>query len=266
VSGARARSAREHRIEVDGRGIEYTVLRMARRRHVHLLVDDDGRVEVRTPWRYPASEVERLVREHAAWVGEAQERATSRRRARPRLVDGAELPLLDERLGLSVAGARRLEPSLGAHAQSRAPQPHLVLRTRAGRVWRDGARLHVVPLAAGEVPLRTLLERWYRREAKTWLPTRLAELAAPLGVSPSRIAIRGQRSRWGSCSTRGTISLNWRLMLVPRTLADYVLVHELCHLRHMNHSPRFWEMVASIVPDYGQRRVRLHAAQAGLPI
>ena len=96
---------------------------------------------------------------------------------------------------------------------------------------------------------------------------RASSIFAPrLGVRPSRLTIRGQRSRWGSCSGTGTVSLNWRLMLVPEALVDYVVVHELCHLRHMNHSPQFWEMVGGEIPDYLERRRRLDDLQRRLPL
>ena len=85
-------------------------------------------------------------------------------------------------------------------------------------------------------------------------------------MRPARLAIRGQRTRWGSCTSRGTVSLNWRLVLLPSRLADYVIVHELCHLRHMNHSRRFWSLVASVIPDWAERRSELDAAQATLAL
>ena len=104
------------------------------------------------------------------------------------------------------------------------------------------------------VAVRSALEGWYRREAAGHLPQRLGELAGKLGVTPGRISIRSQKTRWGSCSDRGTISLNWRLMLVSSELVDYILVHELCHLRHMDHSAKFWELVGGLIPDYPLRR------------
>jgi predicted metal-dependent hydrolase len=83
------------------------------------------------------------------------------------------------------------------------------------------------------------------------------EEAGALGVRYERIAIRGQRTRWGSCSTRGTLSFNWRLALAPFAVLDYVVVHELCHLREPNHSPRFWALVAARRPDWRASRAWL---------
>jgi predicted metal-dependent hydrolase len=137
----------------------------------------------------------------------------------------------------------------------------------------------VVPLRTSERTIRALLdehEEWLarqlsrapqrmlaltpmseaegRRRARRIL-TELAEREAPrLGVSFERIAIRDQRTRWGSCSSRGTLSFSWRLVLAPEAVADYVVVHELCHLREPNHSPRFWQLVEMARPQYREQR------------
>jgi predicted metal-dependent hydrolase len=85
-------------------------------------------------------------------------------------------------------------------------------------------------------------------------------------VQYSQVTVRAQRTRWGSCSSRGTINLNWRLMLMPSRLMDYVLAHELAHLREMNHSPAFWALVGSIFTDYRERRRDLEIAARQLPL
>ena len=93
-----------------------------------------------------------------------------------------------------------------------------------------------------------------RRAARELVTMLCEEEAEALGVRWSRIEIRDQRSRWGSCSTRGTLSFNWRLVLAPFEVLDYVVVHELCHLREPNHSPRFWALVAGRRPDWSASR------------
>ena len=240
--GARA-LIREGELALPGRRLAFRLRCTPRRRHVHLMVGDDGTVEVRAPWRYPLEAAEAVIRENARWVEAALGRAEARLARRPALVSGSRLPLLDEELELRVRGAVR--------------------RTRS-RVWRQADRLHV--WADDDDAVVSLLQGWYRREARTRLGERLAELSPRVGVSPGSVSIRSQRTRWGSCSSRGTISLNWRLVLVPARLADYVLVHELCHLRHMDHSPAFWAMVARVMPDHDLRRAELRARQASLPL
>ena len=101
---------------------------------------------------------------------------------------------------------------------------------------------------------RSALEKRYREAAKEYFPKRAAYYAYLLGVSYDRIRIAGQKTRWGSCSSNKTLSFNWKLMLAPPKVLDYVVVHEICHLREMNHSPRFWALVESLMPDYKQQR------------
>ena len=102
-------------------------------------------------------------------------------------------------------------------------------------------------------------ERWHLRSvANTLLPGRLMELAAQHGVAVARVSVRDQRSRWGSCGRDGHICLNWRLLLMPDWVRDYVLVHELMHLRRMDHSPKYWRLVAAAFPRYEAARTWLH--------
>jgi len=97
-----------------------------------------------------------------------------------------------------------------------------------------------------------------RRAARELVAMLIDEEAPEIGVEPARVQIRDQRSRWGSCSTRGTLSFNWRLVLAPFDVLDYVVVHELCHLREPNHSRRFWKLVEQRRPDWREQRDWLH--------
>ncbi len=95
------------------------------------------------------------------------------------------------------------------------------------------------------------------RAAKEQIPRRVAYFARQMGVTYGRITIREQKTRWGSCSSKGNLNFNWKLMLMPEEILDYVVVHELAHRREMNHSERFWTIVAEMLPDYRERRRRL---------
>lgn len=98
------------------------------------------------------------------------------------------------------------------------------------------------------------LEKRYRKAAKEYIPGRVAHFHLFTGGSYDKVVIRDQKTRWGSCSSNGTLSFNYRLMLAPPPILDYVVVHELCHLKHMNHSPEFWDAVEQVLPDYKERR------------
>lgn len=113
-------------------------------------------------------------------------------------------------------------------------------------------------------PIAPEVERELRARATQVLPPRLIELAALQGLTVTRVSIRNQRRRWGSCSRRGHICLNWRLAQMPDEVRDYVLIHELMHLKRMDHSPRFWRLVEAACPDYKAARawIRLHAKHA----
>jgi predicted metal-dependent hydrolase len=108
-----------------------------------------------------------------------------------------------------------------------------------------------------EEQVRGVLEGWYRRQAANYLQERLLLYAEKMGVKPLKLSIRGQKKRWGSCSVNNSIQLNWKLMLAPGPVLDYVVVHELAHIREKNHSKDFWKLVETTLPDYRQRRAWL---------
>lgn len=204
--------------------IDYAVRRSNRARRVRVTVDAARGVEVVLPWRAPERDAAAAVDELDGWI---------RRRL-------AEL----ERSRAVVAARGDTVPYLGSTLAVR-PQPG---RTR---VHRRGAAL-LVPAGCDRV---AALERWYRRAARDEIAPRLDRACAQSGLAYARLTIRGQRTRWASCSAQGAMSFNWRLLLAPEPVLDYVVWHEVCHLAVMDHSPRFWALLERRCPDY-----RSHAA------
>jgi predicted metal-dependent hydrolase len=198
--------------------IEYRIRRSDRARRVRVSVDAD-RVEVVLPRRAAQSEAAAAVRELEPWI---------RRRLR-------EVAHARE----AVAARGDAVPYLGEM---------LEVRTESGRtrVHRRGAVLWA-PAGAERT---AALERWYRRAAHAEIADRLDRACALTGLSYSKLTIRGQRTRWASCSRSGTMSFNWRLLLAPEEVLDYVVWHEVCHLEVMDHSPRFWALLARWCPGY----------------
>jgi predicted metal-dependent hydrolase len=203
----------------------YTVRRSDRARRVRIQVTAAG-VEVVVPRRLSLDEVEPFVASKRAWIDRTllRMRAAEAERPRPLLEDGGEVPYLGERLRLRVV----VEPG----------------RQRS-QVTRQGGELRVAVSGPGRVAVEAALERWYRAQARREVAIRLDAAVARVGQSYSTLQIRGQRTRWASCSTSGAMSFNWRLLLAPAEILDYVVEHEVAHLDVQDHSPRFWRLLAS---------------------
>ena len=253
-------------LDIGGDTFGYTLHRVVGRKHVHLVVDEDARLQVRAPWRFSCESAAEVVIENLLWVRGALDQATRACIKRAPLVSGTSLPMLDEELRLELRVAAQMDLLTPVDRGRVTRKVRDAFGTRDGWIARRGGVLQVVSLSLTHTAPRPLVEAWYRREAKRHLPTRLAPYARTLGVEPNRISIRAQRTRWGSCSSRGTICLNWRLMLLPSDLCDYILVHELCHLRHLDHSEKFWALVESVFPDYAEREDRLESMQGSLAL
>jgi len=141
-------------------------------------------------------------------------------------------------------------PRRGSMTEARA-----FLANQRGWVARQQARRRPVrPILNAACVIGPLVERWFRSKAETELPRQLLTLAHGHGISVSRVVVRNQRSRWGACSSRGAITLNWRLIRTPPFVREYVLLHELMHRRELNHSRRFWRLVAACCPRHLEAR------------
>jgi predicted metal-dependent hydrolase len=218
--------------------VPYRIRRSDRARHARILVGGDG-VEVVVPRRFPLRQVEPFVEEKRPWIERTLRRMRESEAEFPpaRLEDGGELPYLGERLALAV----RVES-----ARSRA---HVARRA-------DGVSVAL----PGGGSLRAALEGWYRRRAREEVNVRLDAAVARAGASYESLQIRGQRTRWASCSSSGAMSFNWRLLLAPAEILDYVVEHEVAHLQVHDHSRRFWDLLASRCPAWREheRWLRRH--------
>ena len=211
--------------------LPYTVRRSSRARRVRVSVDPRAGVEVVLPARAPARAAAAAVAELRPWI---ERRLLEADVVRAHLeARGDTVPYLGVRL--------RLVPQAGR-----------------SRVHRRGDEL-LVPAGPSRAEA---IERWYRRAARGEIAPRTDRSAAAIGRAYRSLTIRGQRTRWGSCSSTGALSFNWRLLLAPEGVLDYVVWHEACHLAVMDHSPRFWALVERHVPGYREPRawLRRHGA------
>ncbi|MBV8987453.1 MAG: M48 family metallopeptidase [Solirubrobacterales bacterium] len=202
--------------------ISYRIRRSQRARRVRVTVDSAGEVEVVLPRRAAEREAAAAIRELGPWIERRMEEVARARDA--------------------VAARGDFVPYVGQLLR-------LVGEPGRTRVHRRGSEL-LVPIGEQRAPA---LERWYRRAARAEIEPRLDRACALAGSSYSALTIRGQRTRWASCSPTGAMSFNWRLLLAPEPVLEYVVWHEVCHLEVMDHSPRFWELLSKRCPDYRDR-------------
>ena len=228
------------RIELSGVAVDYRLLRSARR-SLALRVDVRG-LRVGAPLRLSLREVEGFLREHAGWVLEKlAQRAVRPAPERFRVEEGAVLPVFGEGVRL------RLDASARRYRWASHPQ---------------GGEALVLP---HHQPERVLLKALEAR-ALPWFQERVADHCERLALVPPPVRLTRARTRWGSCSHRSGIRLHWRLVHLAPDLIDYVVAHEVAHLREMNHSSRFWTVVESLCPDWQRARRELRRAAAGLPL
>lgn len=215
------------------------MLRRSARRSFALQVDHRG-VRVAVPWLATQAEIERFIRGHGDWLLEKLAVRTP-----PQILDIADatsIPLLGETCRLRLAGGGR------------------GVRWRSGA---DGVEELVLPATSDA---HKALVRALRARALPWFGERVAEFCFRLGRPVPAVRLTSARTRWGSCSSRGGIRLHWRLIHLPPELIDYVVAHEVAHLAEMNHSPRFWAVVAELYPGWQAARGRLREAGRALPV
>jgi predicted metal-dependent hydrolase len=223
-----------HRIALGGQGIDYMIERRRGRRGVRFRVDGSG-LAVSAPLTMPLERIEALMRESQQWIVRKVAEWSERRVDPLEWRDGARLPWLGGHLTLRVAHAGR------------------------ARAVHQGAELRVAAPAGDPEAVRRAVVRWYRAVAGDVLGARAHALAQAAGLAQPKVLISPARTRWGSCNMRREVRLAWRLVKAPPDLVDYVICHELAHLRHMNHSRSFWSEVERQCPDYRRLRAELLA-------
>lgn len=220
------------RVLVSGTEIEYRILKTRRNRYIRLTVSGKSGVRVSAPRGVPEREVHAMVRERGEWILDRLRHFQEIESQQPRwtFTDGQRVLLLGEWRTLRV----------------------ISWEWNAGKVTLENGEVII------RVPFRYLMDqavvgqlfyRWLRRWADQELQRRIGLLSASMELAPARLTIRAQRSKWGSCNALGNISLNLYLMHAPVEVIDYILIHELAHLRELNHSAKFWTLVEDYCPD-----------------
>lgn len=213
----------------------------SRRKTLALVVRPDGTLEVRAPLKIPEMRIREFVEQHATWIAKHQERA--RRHARPpirRYAEGEEYPFLGRSFPLEI-----------------------VPRQRSALTF-DGVSFRLAKSALPKA--KEAFVRWYKAQALEILSERVKSFAARHGFTYQKIRISSARTRWGSCSSKGTLSFTWRLVMAPPETVEYVVVHELVHTKIHDHSKKFWAAVAEILPEYKKHVAWLRKNGKGLSL
>jgi predicted metal-dependent hydrolase len=218
--------------------LPYQIRRSRRARRVRIVVGPGG-IEVVAPQGVGKGEIAALLAAHADWIRRKTTALRQALAAHPgpaRLAAGGKIMVRGSPRDLVVAATDRARARLEAGDPVRVMLPGGLDEETRERLTGD------------------LLERWLRRSALEDAQAQARRHGPPHGLVPSAIRIKAQRRLWGSCTAAGVVNLNWRLILAPPEVLEYVVVHELCHLRERHHQPPFWRLVAEVLPDYGPRR------------
>ena len=215
-------------IRLGDREVPYLLKRSQQRRSIVLTVNEHG-LTVNAPWRSSERRIAGVILESRDWVLKKLAVWSAYPARRQSWIDGDRIRFLGRELDLELAG-----DSIASTT-----------------VLKEGDRLRVaLPLPHTKTAVQAAVVKWYRRHAQAHFSERIAAYAPRLEVPVPRLFLSAARTRWGSCNVKGDIRLNWRLIQAPRSTVDYVVVHELAHLIEMNHSRRFWKIVAGICPGY----------------
>lgn len=207
---------------------------VTKRRNMAIKVFPDGRVKIYAPSRYPASACATFLESKKEWIKKHNLLGVEKQRRTQKNYQTGELHLY---MGMSFPLDKKWKNGI--------KKPSVQLEENA---------LVVCLPEEGQPAIKEILEKWYRVQAKEVFLARLAHYTAITGLKPNRVTIKAQKTRWGSCSGKKNLNLNWHCIKAPIEIVDYVIVHELCHLVHMNHSTEFWNLVRQMMPDFEWRR------------
>jgi len=231
------------RVTFGNRYIDFFIKRSKRRKTISIFVDPFDGVFLRAPHWPSVQELSKLVHAKATWILNKQRQMEETREFLPKreFVGGETFLYLGRQLRLSVLNiAEKSRPGI---------------KVKQGK-FMISLNNHYTELGKRRA-IRKLLINWYKKHAQVILARRALLYAKKLKITPPTLRLANQSKRWGSCSPKGRIRLNWHIVMAPMSLVDYVVAHELCHLKHINHSKDFWQLLGSIMPDYEERRKRL---------
>lgn len=220
--------------------INYQVVR-SNRKTVGLEVSIEDGVKIRAPKKLSQSEIEAIVEKKAEWILKKQDKLSDVKPApKPKeFLSGEKLPYLGRRYRIKVQETDNVE--------------QVKVKLYQGKFW-----LMISKSVAEDDDRRDMIReeviQWYRSHADTKIKERVKKYQEQIGEEPNAIKVKKQKKRWGSCSSKRNLNFNWKLIMAPMSVIDYLVVHELAHLKYPNHSKEFWQLVEAVIPNYEEKQ------------
>ncbi len=222
---------------LDGTSIDYRIRKSHRARNIRITFEDEESLVVTLPSRRRFQDVELALLEHKNWILRKSKEIQTKRKSPPPflLQDGARLPVLDKIYPLSISVQNQ---------------------KKARWYFQHNTLIITAPQLTPSIISRGVVH-WYRTMALLFLEDRVPYWSNKISVSPNNIRVKNQHTLWGSCSKRANLNFNWRILLLSNQAADYLIIHELSHLKELNHSPNFWLLVKKYSPEYKTQKAEL---------
>jgi len=234
--------------ELTDHGFSYNLIRSAKRKTLSIIIRANSDIDVLVPTRTPVAYVEQFVGSKSAWIKKKLHfNSEIRPSVKPKsFIPGEPFQFMGKEVNLEIQTGRRAVAMI---------EDKLIVTLPA-----------VTAVENKTVLIRRVIEKWYSQQAEVHLQLRTEQLAELMGKKPTHVGVKGYRSRWGSCHIDGRIYFNWRLIMAPEWVIDYVIMHELCHLIHHNHSKAYWQLVEDLMPDYRSAKtwLKIHGASLNL--
>lgn len=211
------------------------------RKTIAIQLLEDGSIKVSAPFSVTKNQIDEIIEDKRSWILKKQEelkRICKEKNVDRKFEDGEKISYLGKNYSLKIIKAKE-------DIQSKVviENDNMVIYINEKFISEDSKEYK-----------RNIIKKWLIERFRDIIIKKIEKYSICIGVNPTKITIREQKTRWGSCSSKGSINLNWKLVMAPIEVIDYIIVHELCHMIEMNHSKKYWNIVSSIMPDYDEYR------------
>ncbi len=251
------REVSAQKMTIHGREVSYTLVRSSRAKRLSLKIGEQSGFEVVVPIRTALSSVPRFLKQKEDWILKHVEDLEEQRAARPKIEDGSAITILGVKKKIRIFPTRKPKPHV---KEARA----LEFDSATDTAYYGNPEILIYSNTSADA--RAALEKHLRKQAAQHFKTRTATVSQEMGTTYNRISIKGQKTRWGSCSREKNLNFNWRLLFATPEIVDSIIIHELAHTVHLNHSRRFYTLVEAHCPNHRALSKQLQKMSAVFPL